>query len=217
MHQYAYWDGKTRRRKSSHPAVFAFAQPKIDLVSKVIQFNGDMLENMTVLEAGCGSGHMSLLTKQHSRLLVASDYSMNMLTQNPVDTKLCCNASTFPFQDNCFDCVLCTNLLHHADNPSSIVREMLRVSKKYLIIIEPNRNNPIMFLYGLFSRNDHGLLKMSLTWLHSLSSALGIVEVFFASQGLVLPNITPTPLVKYLKKAEKWLKPHFYIMAVWKK
>jgi ubiquinone/menaquinone biosynthesis C-methylase UbiE len=160
-HQYTYWEGQTCRRTSFHPAVQTFAQPKLVMISKILKSCGDTMDSMTVLEAGSGSGHMSIFAKQHCHLLVASDYSMNMLIQNPVDIKLCSDASHLPFADNCFDCVMCTNLIHHLDDPFATVREMRRVSKKYVIIIEPNRNNQVMYLYGLLTKSNRGLLKVS--------------------------------------------------------
>ena len=217
IHQYNYWEGQTCRRTSFHPAVQAFAQPKVDIILKILKGYNDTMDSMSVLEVGSGSGHMSIFAKQHCNLLVASDYSMNMLSQNPVDIKLCCDASRLPFAGSRFDCVMCTNLLHHVEDPFATLREMRRVSKKYVIIIEPNRNNPMMYLLGLLTKSDRGLLKVSLNWLRSISVECGIAELHATSQGLVLPNVTPITFIKSLTRMEKWLKPHFFLILVGQK
>lgn len=43
-----------------------------------------------------------------------------------------------PFDDNTFDCVICTDVLEHIDNIHLIFSELLRVSKKNVIIAWPN-------------------------------------------------------------------------------
>ncbi len=43
-----------------------------------------------------------------------------------------------PFPDNTFNCVVCTDVLEHLDNIHETFDELLRVSKRYLIISLPN-------------------------------------------------------------------------------
>ncbi|MBU2544898.1 methyltransferase domain-containing protein [Patescibacteria group bacterium] len=46
-----------------------------------------------------------------------------------------------PFPDNFFDCVVCADVLEHLDNIHSVFDELMRVSKKYIIISLPNCYN----------------------------------------------------------------------------
>lgn len=48
------------------------------------------------------------------------------------------SAYKLPYKDNSFDLVVCTEVLEHLDAPSKILKEILRVSKKYLLISVPN-------------------------------------------------------------------------------
>ena len=43
-----------------------------------------------------------------------------------------------PYKDNSFGLVVCTEVLEHLEDPAKALREMLRVSQKYLIISVPN-------------------------------------------------------------------------------
>ena len=45
-------------------------------------------------------------------------------------TFLLADAKLLPFKDNSFDLVLCSNLLHHLDDPTLVLNEMNRVAKK---------------------------------------------------------------------------------------
>jgi ubiquinone/menaquinone biosynthesis C-methylase UbiE len=43
-----------------------------------------------------------------------------------------------PYADNSFDLVLCNEVLEHLENPQNALNELMRVSKKYLILSVPN-------------------------------------------------------------------------------
>lgn len=43
-----------------------------------------------------------------------------------------------PFEDQEFDCIVCTDTLEHIDQLHSLFREMVRVSRRYLILSLPN-------------------------------------------------------------------------------
>jgi ubiquinone/menaquinone biosynthesis C-methylase UbiE len=50
------------------------------------------------------------------------------------------NAESLSFKDNEFDYILCKESYHHFPRPMTALYEMLRVSKKGVILIEPNDN-----------------------------------------------------------------------------
>lgn len=48
------------------------------------------------------------------------------------------NIYQLPYKDNSFDLVLCTEVLEHLDKPQEGLKELVRVSKKYLVLSVPN-------------------------------------------------------------------------------
>ena len=48
------------------------------------------------------------------------------------------NIYSLPYEDNSFDLVLCTEVLEHLEEPKKALKELVRVSKKYLVISVPN-------------------------------------------------------------------------------
>ena len=102
------------------------------------------LSPKTILDAGCGEG-----------------FSMNKLSLNGIGEKIegveySKEAISFgkklfpdltfsqgsiyelPYKDNSFDLVICTEVLEHLEEPEKALKEILQVSKKYLIISVPN-------------------------------------------------------------------------------
>lgn len=60
-----------------------------------------------------------------------------------------------PFDDNNFDCVICTDVLEHINNLHRMFDELVRVSSKHIVISLPNcwvnARQPISRGYGSFS------------------------------------------------------------------
>lgn len=55
------------------------------------------------------------------------------------------NGKKNPFPDNSFDCVMVIDVLHHDKNPTRILGEARRVSKKYILIKDHYWNNSLDF------------------------------------------------------------------------
>src|SRR6266576_596786 len=43
-----------------------------------------------------------------------------------------------PYKDNAFDLVLCTEVLEHLEEPEKALKELIRVSKRYMLLTVPN-------------------------------------------------------------------------------
>ena len=116
-----------------------------------------------------------------------------------------------PFSDGSFDCVLCSDVLEHLDNLHHIFTELLRVSKRYVIISLPNNwtnaRRPMERGYGSFDK--YGLPSTPPVdrhkWFFSLTEAVDFVEAQVEAHPirLVEEHVTEKPragLVKALRR-----------------
>ncbi len=82
-------------------------------------------------------------------------------------------------------------LLHHVENVSDVIAEMRRVSSRYVILLEPNRANPLNFLFGLLVKEERATLKFSLSYLKTAARQCGLTIIAAFSFGVIAPNKTP--------------------------
>jgi SAM-dependent methyltransferase len=71
---------------------------------------------------------------------------------------VCADGLNLPFADNSFDIVYCMDYLHHVSDIQKAANELLRISKNVVVIIEPNKFNPIYFIYALLCKEERGIL-----------------------------------------------------------
>ncbi len=48
------------------------------------------------------------------------------------------NIYKLPYKDNSFDIVICSEVLEHLENPEKALQELIRVSKKHIVLSVPN-------------------------------------------------------------------------------
>lgn len=195
LYQKRYWGSEKleKRRKPDHVVIRAFVEPKLNFIKENIKLDKDM----RILDVGCGNGFFSYYFEKLCDT-TGVDFSEKMISLNPIKKKYVMNAYNLEFKDNSFDVVFCSNLLHHLKNPEKVVKEMVRVSKEYIVLSEPNRNNPFIFLFNLFKKQERGALKFSLKFLKGLLEGKKIMGSI--RSGFVFPNKTPKSLLPLLKK-----------------
>lgn len=198
--QKKYWerDELNKRRKPNHPIIKLFAESKIQEIIKYIDF--DIQQKL--LDVGAGNGFFSYYFDKICQV-TAVDYSKKMIELNPVKNKMVMDANNLKFADNYFDIVFESCLLHHVENEDKIISEMKRVSKNYIIIIEPNRNNPFIFLFGLFKKEERKSIKFSLNYLIKKLSNHNLKITTAFSHGAIAPNKTPRIFIPFLKRMDK--------------
>ena len=201
--QQAYWAGVGVRRLPGHPAVQAFARSKLAFIREALH-SDDHAQKLTMLEVGAGNGYFSAVF-QDAFDLTCLDFSENMLRQNPLpaERKVVGRVEALPFADAAYDVVFCGNLLHHVESPLAAVREIKRVARRNVVLLEPNAINPLMFLFGLLKKEERGTLKFTPAYLRKLGADAGLRLRAFATQGTILPNKTPAALVPMLKPVER--------------
>lgn len=194
VNQKEFWEKQRKRRQPNHPIIKAFVEPKIEFIAKYIDFS----EGLNVLDVGCGNGFFTYNFSEFA-YTVGLDYSRYMLSINPCDPLVQGSGLLLPFKDSTFDVVFCSNLLHHIEKPENVVNEMKRVSKKYVVLSEPNRNNPLMALFSAIVPEERGAIKFSLRYTEKLAEFCELKIISSCSMGSIVPNKTPTSLLKLFK------------------
>lgn len=217
IYQKEYWEKYRKRRHPSHPVIQAFAEPKVHYIRSLLEPEiGKNLHKITLLDVGCGNGFLTYYFEKRF-CTFGLDSSKFMLSMNPCENKVCGSVRELPFPDNSFDIITCSNLLHHLQDPFEAVREMWRVSKKYVILSEPNRNNPLMFLFGLLKKEERGSLKFSTKFLKKLIHENHLYVVASTTLGSILPNKTPRRLLPFVKILDGRYPLSFYCIAIGRK
>ncbi|MFH1439362.1 MAG: class I SAM-dependent methyltransferase [Candidatus Woesearchaeota archaeon] len=212
--QKKYWERNElkTRRNYNHPAVKAFTYPKIRIISRKIRSE----KKLSLLEVGCGNGFFTVpLSKLFN--VKGVDFSERMVKLNPVENCEVQNANNLKEKDESFDAVFCSNLLHHLNKPLRAINEMKRVSRKYVILSEPNRNNPLMFLFSLLKKEERGAIKFSRKYVEKLCRKAKLRIVYSKTTGAIVPNKTPKILVPLLKMFDNIQLIGFYILIIAKK
>jgi ubiquinone/menaquinone biosynthesis C-methylase UbiE len=186
-----------RYRGPHHPVVEAFVTPKLDFIKK----HTNTEYPITILDLGCGNG---VFTHYFAKIgiTVGLDISHSMLKKNPHDLLIQSSALEIPFKKNQFYIAFEANLLHHVDYPLEVIREMRRVSEKYVITIEPNMWNPLMFINCLLTRHERGALRFTQKYVNQLFSESNLRVIAQASMGMIFQNKTPCFLLPYLKRLD---------------
>ncbi|MDD2890884.1 MAG: class I SAM-dependent methyltransferase [bacterium] len=115
-----------------------------------VNIRGDFIRELipkdviTALDVGCGDGW--LCGKLSNKYKIAGvDIALPRVSYAKSHFKseafLVSNIYDLPFADNSYDAVICGETLEHIEDFSSAVKELIRVSKKYVVATVPN-NQP---------------------------------------------------------------------------
>lgn len=106
----------------------------------------------TVLEVGCGRGHLAgLLAAAHE--LIACDMVIDPALPERFPAAAFQEASLgdLPFADHSFDTVVCTHTLEHVLDVQRAIADLRRVARQRLIVVVP-RQRPYRFTFDLHLR-----------------------------------------------------------------
>jgi len=148
----------------------------LDYAKRRLKFRKSIKIEDNILEVGSSTGLFSqILLMENKRLKITNlDLSFYFLSFNSIKNRINGDASYLPIKDDSFDWVFCVDLLHHVDNIEKVVSEMARVSKKSVIMIEPNMMNPALFLWAIISKEERGVLRMRKRYLNQIFMKNGL-------------------------------------------
>ena len=195
--QRQYWLRDHGFRRHDDPTVQLFVRQRIDHMRKWL----DLSACGRVLDVGCGSGAGTLAIGACVPKVWGADRSVHMLETHPLyhsGTLAAAEILSLPFRDSSFDLVYAWEVLHHVGEPERALAEMARVSRKYVLIAEPNRANPAQFAFALVDREHRWVLRAGLQGMVQQFEHVGLRVVARARGGYIFPNKTPAWLARAL-------------------
>jgi len=207
--QKKFWEGTGQRRTFKHPVAEAFSRPKLEWARRHMPDLGVA----TVLDVGAGNGYFTWLLDAWGRA-VALDFAHAMLRQHAAKLRVQGDAALLPVADHAVDVAFCGNLLHHLPDPQAAVTEMARVARRYVVLVEPSRNNPAMLAFGHLKPEERGTIKFHKAEIERLLRTAGLDVVASTTMGAVLPNKTPLPLLPFARLVDGESPLGFYAVAV---
>jgi SAM-dependent methyltransferase len=155
-----------------------------------------------VLDVGCDKARLK-------QLVSGIDYLGVDVSGTP-DLKVNLEKERLPFEDDSFDCVVCSDVLEHLDNLHATFAELARVARGHIILSLPNNwanaRKPIQRGHGSFSH--YGLPPDPPVdrhkWFFSLSDARKFLEVQAVRCGLSLTEMFAVE--KPRLSAVRWLR-----------
>ena len=195
--QIAYWARDRGHRTYDHPVVQFFATQRVAFIERCVD-----LRNVTsALDVGCGDGFSTFYMRQRVPDVWAADRSPFMLSRHPLRAHrrlTAADAAALPFADASFDLVYGWEVLHHMAEPVRAVREMARVSRRYVFLVEPNPWNAAQLAFALWDPEHRWVLRYTRKFMERLCDEAGLEVLRMATGGWVLPNVTPRALVRVL-------------------
>jgi len=130
-----------------------------------------MLSTDNVMDLGCGPGGFLAVIATLCGKVTGADITPNFIKEcnKLIQEKRLTNASTIliksgniPFPDGHFDKIVMVDTIHHLENAAETMDEVFRIltNDGLLLIFEPNKFNPLLYLMCCMDKNEHGLLRL---------------------------------------------------------
>lgn len=123
--------------EQSDPLTRTFFATRLRLFASLAEDHLPRSRGIRILDAGCGDGYLLLQLRERlasrSPALYGCDFSVGRLAEAQRRTNgahvSVANIKALPFSSDCFDLVLCTDVLEHVVEPARAVRELTRTVK----------------------------------------------------------------------------------------
>src|SRR3989344_4738516 len=102
-------------------------------------------DSKNVLDVGCGNGRISkILMKENPNLYIKGIDVFN-IENSQISYKIF-DGKKIPYKKKSFDTIILIDVLHHTENIEELIKECIKVSKKYIIIKDHYYKNLIDYL-----------------------------------------------------------------------
>ena len=155
-----------------------------------------------LLDVGCGDGYYLDQAKNMGYVVAGVDTEPS---NHPYVFQGC--AEELPFADKSFDVVMCNRTLEYVDHPGLVVAELVRVSRKHIIITVPLGTKPYTHGWSHAGLTAHPFTIRGITkpFPSAKVQVLCPVSKFFGTPLPILDTLTE-PLIRYGMDIFVWAK-----------
>jgi SAM-dependent methyltransferase len=195
IEQLGYWESKEPNlRPPGHIVQVLFAEQRFKFLEHYIDFS----QVQSALDVGCGNGVGTLSLKKRVPTVFGLDISSYLLKQVPDGIfTIRGDATNLPFKDKSLDFTMAWELIHHIPEPSPVFEELKRITKKWIVIFEPNRLNPLQAAFSCVVKKERLGLRNSKQFLFGLAEEAHLKIHHYSTVGCIFPNKYPLWLAKF--------------------
>lgn len=99
-------------------------------------------EGARVLDIGCGSGHLAAAIMVRRPDVTIDGVDVLVRPGTAIEVKEY-DGKTIPYADGAYDVVMLVDVLHHTDNPASVLAEASRVAAQGVLVKDHYRDSPV--------------------------------------------------------------------------
>jgi ubiquinone/menaquinone biosynthesis C-methylase UbiE len=182
------------------------------------------------LDLGCGPGGFLALMAPHCGTIVGADIVPDFIEEcrSTIDSHSINNASAvlldsskLPFYDNEFDKVVMVDTIHHLENHKITLEEVCRILKPggLLLILEPNKSNPLLAILCALDPNEHGLLRLGtfFSYRRILGSSFEVIHQDYNGMLVGPDGKISSAIADFVSLQGKsllgWLSPKLFMVA----
>jgi ubiquinone/menaquinone biosynthesis C-methylase UbiE len=175
-----------------------------------IDITVELAEGDNLLEIGCAGGEITANLSKKIANVVASDISLTYLKKAkknaPSGKFVRLDIHNLPFDDESFDCVVCTEVLEHVYSPYKALDEIHRILKpKGSLILSVPNNMTFSRIFGHLMKRKEQYISLDKMDMHINFFDTGSILELLRKSGYYPVSImsanVPLPIIgKYLKK-----------------
>lgn len=116
-------------------------------------------KNMTILDAGAGSGekHNAKIVRDKCLKIIGVDLDQSVITNKNLDVAINASLDNIPLPDDSIDLIYSRYVFEHLSEPDLVVNEFARLLRKdgYLIVLTPNKYHYVSIISRLTPHEFH--------------------------------------------------------------
>lgn len=145
----------------------------------------------SILDVGCG---YNAIGDVNCDLFIDREYRQSIKPKR-IPNFIFCDCQYLPFADNCFKFVYCSHVIEHVKKPFQLLKELIRVSNRFIKLRLPHR-------FNLYRIGDWHIQFFNETWFVKVLSKMNVgFSIRTIHKGMMsIPFIMPCEIEVLIRK-----------------